>query len=602
MRPTIVLALAAGLAAPAFADPSQPITGPSTLTAPYLLPSGAQTGVKTVSIVTNGDNRTLNGQVISTDETHPLLNLANAPTGSIYRMSGTPDGLGAFRDTDDIANGTFTLLANHEIASGAGVVHAHGASGSTVSLWKIRADANNLQVIGGRDLIQTVKVYNAATQTYSAATYPFGRFCSADLAAPSAFKFGELGTDTRIFLNGEETGNEGKVWAHLVNGPEAGTSYELPRLGKFSVENVVASPFPQTKTVILSGDDSTPGNVLIYVGTKTSTGSDIERAGLTNGKFYTIGMTGTAVVAGQNTEDAVNILGNAASGPVASKRFTMIDMNDVSAMTGSQIQSAGDAAGQMNFNRPEDVCWDQRNPNVGYFQTTASVTGHSRIWKITFDDITHPELGGQVTMLVDGAALATTTAGVTSPTGLTDALMFDNFTITRSGLIVAVEDVGNNPRLGRVWMYDTKTDRITEIATHDPDRFLSGGSKFLTQDEEASGVTDAEDVLGPGWFFIDTQAHYSVSFQGLVEGGQLMALYIPETVQRCETDLGSQGGGPGGDGRLDNNDLIAFIDLFFGHDLKADVGSQGGVSGADGQFDNNDFIVYIDMFFRDCGY
>ncbi|MFT3683398.1 MAG: GC-type dockerin domain-anchored protein [Phycisphaerales bacterium] len=597
----LALVLAAGLCASAFAQ-SAAVQGPSTLVGPYVIPSDPAAGVKVVSIATNGDNRQVNGVVVAPDETHPLLDLSNAPTASLYRLLGTPDGMGAFRDADDMANGTFTIVLNHEIVSGAGTVRAHGAAGSTVSIWKIRADPNNLQVIGGRDLIQTVKTYSAATHTWSTATYSFGRFCSADLAAPSAYRFGELGTDTRIYLNGEESGNEGKVWAHLVNGPEAGTSYELPHLGKFSVENSAASPYAQEKTVVLSGDDSTPGNVLVYVGTKTSTGNDIERAGLTNGKFYSIAIAGTAVVAGQHVEDATNILGDASSGPVASKRFTMIDMNDVSAMTGVQIQSTADAAGQMNFNRPEDICWDRRNPNVAYFQTTASITGHSRIWKMEFDSIAHPENGGTVTMLVDGAALATTTAGFTSATGLTDAEMFDNMTITRNGIIVSVEDVGNAPRLGRTWMYDTKTDRITEVGTADPTRFISGSANFLTQDEEASGIIDAEDVLGPGWFLLDMQAHYTTTFQGLVEGGQLMAMYIPAAVQRCEADLGGPGGVAVADGYMNNNDFIAFITLFFAQDHRADLGQAGGVAGSDNNFDNNDFVSFINIFFSDCGF
>ena len=63
-------------------------------------------------------------------------------------------------------------------------------------------------------------------------------------------------------------------------------------------------------------------------------------------------------------------------------------------------------------------------------------------------------------------------------------------------------------------------------------------------------------------------------------------------------DIGGQGGLPGFDSRLDNNDFIAFIDLFFMADPMADHGQQGGTPGADGQFDNNDFIVFIDEYFQ----
>ena len=63
------------------------VTGPSTLTAPYVLPTAPN--VKTTSIFTTGD--IIHG----------------------YSMVGIPDGLGAF----DNGNGTFTVLMNHEIGT-----------------------------------------------------------------------------------------------------------------------------------------------------------------------------------------------------------------------------------------------------------------------------------------------------------------------------------------------------------------------------------------------------------------------------------------------------------------------------------------------------
>jgi hypothetical protein len=68
----------------------------------------------------------------------------------------------------------------------------------------------------------------------------------------------------------------------------------------------------------------------------------------------------------------------------------------------------------------------------------------------------------------------------------------------------------------------------------------------------------------------------------------------------CPADVGVQGGVPGHDRVLDNNDFIVFINLFFAGDAAADVGVQGGLAGHDGQFDNNDFIAYINLFFSGC--
>ncbi len=75
---------------------------------------------------------------------------------------------------------------------------------------------------------------------------------------------------------------------------------------------------------------------------------------------------------------------------------------------------------------------------------------------------------------------------------------------------------------------------------------------------------------------------------------------LPPAAPTCPADIGTTGGVPGGDGTLDNNDFIVFIDYFFNSDPRADRGTTGGVPGADGQYDNNDFIVFIDQFFAGC--
>ena len=150
--------------------------GPSTPTAPYLLPSVAH--VRTVAMLTAG----------------------NAVGG--YRMVRIPDGLGAFRS----GHKEFILLMNHEItAARPGVVRAHGSSGAFVSKWII--DAETLEVKRGEDLTPSadhVFLWDPAVNQYARGTTQWQRLCSADLAAESAYFVRGLGTRDRIFLNGEE--------------------------------------------------------------------------------------------------------------------------------------------------------------------------------------------------------------------------------------------------------------------------------------------------------------------------------------------------------------------------------------------------------------
>lgn len=450
-------------------------TGISTSTTPYLVP--VTPGVKLTSILTTND--VVDG----------------------YKMCGIPDGLGAFDNND----GTFTLLMNHEFGNTAGVTRAHGSKGAFVSKWVIQK--SDLSVISGSDLIQNVNLWNGTGYTTYNSSSPsssaaFARFCSADLPVVSAFYNAQtgMGTHARIFMNGEESGNEGRVFAHIASGAAAGTSYELPALGKASWENLTARPVEGDKTVVVGMDDSTPGQVYVYIGNKTESGSDVEKAGLTNGKLYGVSVTGML------NETNTNL-------PVAGTGFTLVDLGDVKNSTGAEINTNSNNLGVSNFLRPEDGAWDPSNLNDFYFVTTNAFASPSRLWRLRFSDINNPETGGTIEAVLDG------TEG---------QKMLDNLAIDQYGHILLVEDVGGNAHIGRVLQYDIDTDVLTTVAEHDRTRFLNGGANFLTQDEEATGILDMQEILGPGMFLTADQAHYSIPGE-VVEGGQLLALFNPDS-------------------------------------------------------------------------
>lgn len=420
-----------------------------------------------------------------------------------YKMAGTPDGLGAF----DNNNGTFTVLMNHEFGNTAGIARAHGSTGTFVSKWIInKAD---FSVVSGADLIQNVKLWNPGTSSYITynSTTPsplaaLGRFCSADLAPASAFYNPATGKGTleRIFLNGEETGNEGRAFGHIATGAASGTSYELMALGKASFENQIASPTISDTTVVIGLDDATPGQVYVYVGTKTSTGTDIDKAGLNNGRLYGVAVSGLLTETGSSV-------------PAPNTTFSLADLGNVQNLTGSVINANSNNAGVTNFLRPEDGAWDPSNLNDFYFATTNGFGSPSRLWRLRFNNVANPISGGTVTAVLDG------TEG---------QQMLDNITIDHSGHVLMVEDVGGNAHIGKIWQYDIATDVLTQIARHDTTRFLNGSANFLTQDEEASGILDVQDILGPGMFICDDQAHFAVAGEQ-VEGGQLFVFNNPTT-------------------------------------------------------------------------
>lgn len=338
------------------------IKGPSSSQTPYVIPTGP--GVA-VSILTVGDS------------------VNNKPDGTPYRLVGVPDGLGAF----DNGDGTFTLLVNHELRETAGAVRAHGAKGAFVSKWVI--EKGTLRVVHGEDLIQYVSTWNPSAGAYNppAKGVVIGRLCSADLPPLTAFynPATGLGYNGRIFMNGEETGAEGRAFAHLMNG----ISYELPYLGKFSWENSLAHPNTGDTTVVIGTDDSNGGQLYVYVGTKTASSNPIEAAGLSGGVLYGV------KVDGYPAEDPAN-------GIPSGTRFSLHSFGYVANWTGSALESASVANAVTAFQRPEDGAWDPRSPRDFYFVTTASFSGKSRLWRLRFDDPANPAAGGTIDMLLDG--------------------------------------------------------------------------------------------------------------------------------------------------------------------------------------------------------
>ncbi|HEY6043410.1 MAG TPA: hypothetical protein VIU43_00795 [Nitrosospira sp.] len=456
---------------------AQAANGPSSSQSPYLVPQAG--GVEFTSILTVGDE---------VKKKHK--------GNETYRMTGIPDGLGVYENGD----GTITVLMNHELRDNVGVVRAHGAKGAFVSKWQIRK--KDLKVLNGEDLIHKVVVTSGTTT--------LNRLCSADLAAPTAYFNSETGkglSEGVIFLNGEESGPAGRAFAHLASGRQHGTSYQLPALGTASWENLVASPYEQDKTIVAGMDDgnANASKVYIYVGHKQEKGNPVELAGLTNGINYQV------KIAGYATEGSVN--GSASIPDNLSAPFTLV----------------ADGSGT-GLSRVEDGAWDTQNPNRFYFVTTDSFNGNTRLWRLTFSDISEPEAGGKIEILVNGA--------------VSGQKMLDNITVDTAGDVWMQEDVGNNVHLGKIWKYQAATGVLTAVAEHDPSRFIAGaandidGTDSKQSDEESSGIVEVTEMFNKvegydtdnfRYFLLDVQAHYS-SVNGvpldaeLVEGGQLLMM------------------------------------------------------------------------------
>jgi Alkaline phosphatase PhoX len=492
---TLVLGVTAAIASAAPGTEQ----GPSSSQPPYLV--RAQPGIVTKSILTTGDS-----------------------VGG-YRMVGIPDGLGAY----DNGDGTFTLLSNQELPSTTGAIRAHGARGAFVSKWTI--DKSDLSVVSGEDLIQTVNVWNGTTWTAAsgdAAPNRLNRLCSANLAPISAFYNSDTGKgfNGRLFMDGEESSSpSGRPFAHVV---DTGQSYELtPWLGTMAFENSVANPSTGDKTTVVETDDSTPGQVYVFNGTKTDTGNEVQRAGLANGKLYGIKVMGVPQTEVANTNWQV---GNEFD-------FEAADVSGHAGVPGTgadTLEGDSAAAGVTNFQRPEDGAWDPKHPSDFYFVTTSNVgpntagtlDGHTRLWRLRFNDPADPSQGGKIKLLVNGPIGTADSAGGTDSASSLGQQMLDNITVNDRGQVIMQEDTGGQAYRAGIWIYDIGDGSLTRIAIADPDVFTPGAPGFVTKDEESSGIIPAP-FLGRDAYLLDEQVHLASSDPELVEGGQYMELQIP---------------------------------------------------------------------------
>jgi hypothetical protein len=451
-------------------------------------------------------------------EITPIVYAGDVISGLTIR--GIPDGMGAMRNPD----GTITLLSSHEVPSyGAVGAFAKAADkGKPVlgtSITKFTFNSAGTRPIAASNFIKTWSFYNYNTKQYQdnlTGTAPAGttvgldnfisRFCSATLAPAGTFLFKDgattIGYDGAIYFAGEEDGDSGYARGFAFD--MDGNGIQLPRMGLASWENLMPNLKPGKNTVVLGNEDgsATDSQLFMYVGTKTTSGTFADKAGLTNGDLSVLNVPN---IANDNAFRA------------AYGKNKPVDVTFKKTIWDADIktQALDHNAQGTEFARIEDGEWDPANPNVFYFVTTESnkdpgatkenpaEPGVSRdgggFWRLTFVDGQKPELGAKLELLLDG----------TEPPYLSKP---DNMTITKDGIVLLQEDPGNNAHVSRIVAFRPADGKLAPIAQFNSDYFDKTGSKFMTIDEESSGIIDATSLLAkPGdnakYFYFNAQVH-----------------------------------------------------------------------------------------------
>jgi hypothetical protein len=442
-------------------------------------------------------------------------------SGEVLR--GIPDGMGALKNAD----GTLTLLSNHEISTSADIANKKDTGTWASSISKMTFDPTTKKITKIENWMKDMSYYNYTTEKWGSTweqSLPVGtpekdsygaiigtnginRLCSGDLVAAGGFSYTEKDAKTKktvtygykdaVYLTGEEgSEDQSRAFAFDANG----NGIQLPKLGLAPWENFLTKPGTGKTTIVMGNEDgnATDSQLYMYVGTKQTTGANFaEKAGLTNGKLYTIALEN------YRTDNAVRA---AAKGTKIKVGFNEINTNPKYGKLGAMSQANG-----TTFSRVEDGEFDSKNPNVYYFVTTESNKDplattprpgatYSRdggaLWKMTFADAKDPFKGATMEMLLNG----TEAPYLTKP---------DNITIDDEYILIQ-EDPGNNAHIARLVAYRKSDGKIAEIAKFDEQYFITGAAKFMTQDEESSGIINVSKFLKASG---DTKSHYFLNAQ-----------------------------------------------------------------------------------------
>jgi hypothetical protein len=444
-------------------------------------------------------------------EIKAIATVGDAVTGTMVR--GIPDGMGAY----DNGRGGISLLSVHEVSTTAPLA-LKGKSTTApwgTSITKFTVSKSTKAVTRVENFMQKVNFYNYTTGKYqetpsgaapagaAAGTFDWGisRFCSATYAPAGTFIHNGVGYDGGLFLSGEESSDDSRAFAF----DEEGTGYQLPRMGMMAFENIIPSIKPGANTVAMANEDgaATDSQLYVYVGKKQSTGSAIDKAGLTNGDLHVMNIP---TIKSDNLFRTT--VGKNKKMPV---EFVKVDWNTTSSAFAKESREKG-----TTMARVEDGHWDPSNPNVYYFLTTESnkdpiatapnpatptvTRDGGALWRLTFKDAQNPAAGAELEMLLNGGE----SLYLAKP---------DNLTVTENGkYLLLQEDPGNNAALARIIAYRVSDGKIAVVAQFDANKFMKGGSEFMTEDEESSGIIDVTKLLAkPGdtnsYFMFNAQVH-----------------------------------------------------------------------------------------------
>ena len=480
--------------------------GVKTTKRPYLVPTAP--GVIVDPILSTGD-------IVPEGQTPP------------YQMSGIPDGLGAYSnrggrgddgDDDDRGkrgkrrSGTYTVVMNHEM--GTAFQGTPPTPGVNARISRLRIDRATNSVLSAKYLFT--------------GNEGFERFCSSTL---------QVINGTPWYFTGEEELNGPHNGSSIAMNAETGEWWETEHFGHLQHENIV--PVKLSKWFFLTTDDDFRAGQDAYLYAYIAKSFNAAISGdPSKGSLY--------VWKADNALDSTQIQ----KGQTLTGRFVPISQaenaNDVT------LKNAAAARGAFKFDRLEDAALYEQVKGRYYFTDTGKAPRTTRGRLYQFDVRPSDPTRASLKVVLDGDK----GDDIYNPDNIDTSarsvvIQEDRESPFRGGPVPPnppVADSGHN----RVMVYDIRTGTLRSVARVDTTPPLRPGQW------ESSGVINAFDILGEGWWLTDVQAHNTPAPQpgptlvpnsSTGEDGQLQAVFIPQTIG------GRRGGhGDGDDGDRDHDD------------------------------------------------
>jgi hypothetical protein len=403
-----------------------------------------------------------------------------------YQMSGIPDGLGAYRDGQQV-----TVVMNHELG---------------------RSFPNNPPGVDTR--ISRLEI-DRATRTVHAAEYlftgqeGFERFCSSTLEMISGRPFYFTGEEA-VPIAGQPPGpsHDG---SSIVLDPETGMWRETAHFGHFQHENVV--PLDLDEWVFLSSeDDFRPGPSYLYA----YIADDFNEAlrGIDGGLHVW-----KADDPAENENSAV-VKGDPIPG-----HFVPITRAENANSTA--LKNAATAKNAFRFDRLEDIAVQPNKHGRTFIADTGKPPSTARGRVYQFDVDKHDPTQATLKMILNG-----------DDPDNDDIYNPDNLAASKKVLMIqedresAFRDPPFSGGYSRVMEYRFSDGSLRSVARVDTPPALRPGTW------ESSGIIDADHVLGKNWWLLDVQAHSTTAPQpgptltpnsSVGEDGQLLGLYVPHS-------------------------------------------------------------------------